>query len=66
MIPDEFGDLLLGTARGALESSGVWMVILDIGSGFWGARRQIGVLLGVSRITSVVQQAGANGCRHVS
>jgi signal transduction histidine kinase/PAS domain-containing protein len=49
---DERGQLLFGGAR---------MALFDIGSAFWGLRRQLEALAGPRLADAVLQQAGANG-----
>jgi signal transduction histidine kinase/predicted hydrocarbon binding protein len=53
--------LLKQSSPGFLRFGGARMVLLDIEAGFWGLRRHLEALLGVSLTNSVLQQVGANG-----
>lgn len=61
MTANKLPKLLTESSPGFLRFGGARMALLDIGAGFWGLRRHLQALLGVSLTNSVLQQVGANG-----
>jgi len=60
-MTETYQSLLSEEQPGVLRFGGARMVMLDIGAGFWGLRRQMEALVGPRLTDSVLQQAGANG-----
>jgi signal transduction histidine kinase/predicted hydrocarbon binding protein len=61
MTTNKLHQLLTESSPGFLRFGGARMALLDIEAGFWGFRRHLEALLGVSLTNSVLQQVGANG-----